>query len=105
MAKFQYEVPDDQLQEIAAAFCQQYGYQAKLTETQVSEVVAEDGTKSQQAMEVTIDNPVTPLAFVVEKVQGFMADIVRAYRRNQDELAVLKAAEGRKDVSVNITVL
>ena len=56
-------------------------------------------------MEVTIDNPVTPLAFVVEKVQGFMADIVRAYRRNQDELAVLKAAEGRKDVSVNITVL
>ena len=98
MAKFQYEVPDDQLQEIAAAFCRQYAYQPKVNGDPVKN---EDGSETIPQ----IDNPVTPLAFVVEKVQGYMADIVRAYRRNQDELAVLKAAEGRKDVAVQITVL
>ena len=103
--KFVYEVPDEQLQQLAEDFVLVYEYKAKIEEFQESEVVAEDGTKSKQSLLVSIDNPVTPLQFVVNKVQDFMNDVSRSAKRKRADIAAAAAAEKEVTPSVVITVL
>ena len=103
--KFVYEVPDDQLKQLADDFCLIKEYQPKIEEVQESEVVAEDGTKSKQLIRVMIDNPVTPLQLVLNSVQEYMNDVSRAARRKRADLAAQEAAAKEVTPSVVITVL
>ena len=105
MAKFQYEVPDDQLQQLAADFCLVKEYKEKIEDLQETEVVNPDGTKTKVAMLVTIDNPVTPLQLVLNSVQEYMNDVSRAARRKRADLAAQEAAAKEVTPSVVITVL
>jgi hypothetical protein len=70
MAEFTYTIPDEQLQEIGEAFCQQYGYQTEI-----------DGEP----------NPQNPLQFTLGCVDRYIKDIIKAHRVWKEDEKIRKA--------------
>lgn len=105
MAKFQYEVPDDQLKQLADDFCLIKEYQPRVEVVVPEEVTNPDGSKETIAVRKTIDNPVTPLQLVLNSVQEYMNDVSRAAKRRRADIAAQEAAAKQEIPPVTITVL
>ena len=105
MAKFQYEVPDDELQQLSEDFILIKEWQPKIEKIEAQTVDNEDGTKSEIIVRSMVDNPVTPLQLVLNSVQEYLNDVSRAAKRRRADIAAQEAAAKQEIPPVTITVL
>lgn len=105
MAKFQYEVPDDELQQLSEDFILIKEWKPQIEKIEAQTVDNEDGTKSEIIVRSMVDNPVTPLQLVLNSVQEYLNDVSRSARRKRADIAAQLAAEKEKTPSVTITVV
>ena len=96
MAQITFNIPDNKVADVRAAFKTTYNYQAVVPNPAFDPELPEDPVTNPS----TIDNPETEVQFFKRKIREYIQDVVRAYQAKTAGASARQAAIDNFDLDV-----